>query len=93
MTIAGAAILGGSVFKLPDAVRTRSRFRLTSPCMGSSFPRAHTVFKRGRAMCLRAGQRADRQTVQVLRAVGSDAGKAKLVFEHQKDGYVLKKLS
>jgi hypothetical protein len=31
--------------------------------------------------------------VQILRSLGSETGKARLVFEYRADGYVLKKLS
>ena len=94
MTIAGAAILGGSMLQAAGHRSDPVEIPFDFTVLGKQLPAGTYRLQKGTSagfsalVNLRTGK-----SVQILRAVGSDTGKAKLVFEHQKDGYVLKKLS
>jgi hypothetical protein len=89
-----AAILGGSALHAAghrsDPVEIPFDFKV----QGKQLPAGTYRLQKGTSdgfsalVNLRTGKQ-----VQILRSAGSGTGKAKLVFEHRADGYVLKKLS
>jgi hypothetical protein len=94
MTIAGAAILGGSALQAAghrsDPVEIPFDFKVQGKQLPSGTYRLQKGTTSGFASLVNV--RTGKQ-VQLLRPLGNDTRKTKLVFEHQADGYVLKKLS
>ena|SRR5215467_6335101 len=94
MTVAAAAILGGSA--LQGAVRRSEQLEIPFDfkVQGKQLPAGTYRLQQSGTdrfatlVNLRTGKR-----VQMLGPMGNEHGNIKLVFEHQADGYVLKKLS
>ena len=94
LTIAGAAILGSSMLQAAGHRSDPVEIPFDFTVQGKQLPAGTYRLQKGTSagfsalVNLRTGR-----SVQLLRSAGSDTGKARLVFEHHKDGYVLKKLS
>jgi hypothetical protein len=94
MTIAGAAILGGSALQAAGRRSDPIEIPFAFKVLGKQLPAGTYRLQKGandRSAAL-VNLRTGKQ-VQILRSLGNQPGKSKLVFEHQADGYVLKKLS
>jgi hypothetical protein len=94
MTIAGAAILGGGALQAAGRGSDPVEIPFDFKVLGKQLPAGTYRLQKGTSDRFAAlvNVRTGRQ-VQILRSVGSERGKAKLVFEHRANGYVLKKLS
>ena len=94
MTIAGAAIVGGAALQAAGHRSEPIEIPFDFSVQGKHLPagtyrlQKRTSDRFSVLVNLRTGKQ-----IQMLRSLGNETGKAKLVFEHQADGYVLKKLS
>jgi hypothetical protein len=94
MTLAGAAIVGGTVLQAAGHRSEPVEIPFDFTVQGKHLPAGTYRLQKGTSdrfsvlVNLRTGEH-----IQMLRSLGNETGKAKLVFEHQTDGYVLKKLS
>ena len=94
MTLAGAAIMGGTALQAAGRRSEPVEIPFDFTVQGRHLPAGTYRVQKGTSdrfsalVNVRTGK-----PIQLLRSLGNETGKTKLVFERRADGYVLKKLS